>query len=898
MFGLTSEEAQRRRSTSGSNTLAEPPRSHPIRIFFTQFRDVMVMILLAATAVSAILGEYADALTIAVIVLLNALLGFVQEYRTEKTLLALREMTAPTAHVWRDGKLQILPAEQLVCGDRIHLEAGDLVPADALILTGANICAVEAILTGESGAVTKSPHDTARHPAPDNAIGRADVLYAGTSVSRGAADCDVLAIGKSTQMGQISQMLTETADNQTPLQKRLAELGKVVAAICVAVCILVAGAGILRGEPVFEMLMTGITIAIAAIPEGLPATVTIALALAVRRMLRRGALVNRLHAVETLGCTSVICSDKTGTITENKMTVQKMLAGTDFLSISGTGWQIAGEVTCSGSVCNPRALPDLLPLLRCAVLCNHAKISENTKHSSSQRGRSSSSDEWDVVGDPTEIALLVAAAKCSVTADAMTRFCMVHEIPFESETRSMTVFCRADQSPALTAYRKGAVDVILGACAFCREHGHIVPMTPDRRAAIVQTAERWSGEALRVLAFAEKDVSATSAEPDRDMVFLGLTGMLDPPRPQAKQAIADCVRAGIRVVMLTGDHVKTASAVAQLAGIPNGSHAMTGAELDAMSDTELSQVLENYGVFARVTPAHKLRLVRAYRAKGRIVTMTGDGVNDAPAVKEADIGVAMGKNGTDVTRQAADVVLLDDRFDTLAAAVEQGRTVYANIRKFVRYLLACNIGEVLTMFLGILMGLPMVLLPTQILLVNLATDGLPAIALGLEPPSRGIMRKPPRAADESFFANGLLSRIVFRGVFIALSTLGSFTTVLRLTGGDLSAARTGALVTLICSQLIHVFECKTEEGTLFSVPYFSNGKLISAVMISVLVTVAALFFPPMQTVFATCPLHRTPLLTALGFSFAVPIAAGLAKRLSDSFSPAQEASAVKAFSRH
>ena len=868
MFGLSTQEAERRRRQSGSNTLAEQAKSHPVRIFLGQFRDVMVMVLLAATAVSAVLGEYTDALTIAVIVLLNAILGFIQEFRTEKTLLALREMTAPTAQVWRDGKLVTLPAEQLVCGDCIHLEAGDRVPADALIQTSAKLYAEESILTGESAAVAKHPHDPVTDPVSDNAAGRGDVLYAGTSVTRGSADCQVIAIGKSTQMGQISQLLHEIGDTQTPLQKRLAELGKVVALLCAAVCVLVFLAGVLRGEPAFEMLMIGITVAIAAIPEGLPATVTIALALAVRRMLGRGALVNRLHAVETLGCTSVICSDKTGTITENKMTVQKLLAGQDEFALSGSGWQKDGVLTCCGAPCNPHANTDLQPLLRCAVLCNRAKISP-------------AKDEWAVTGDATEIALLVAAAKCGVTADGLTRFRTVHEIPFESETRSMTVFCRGEQTEHLTALRKGAADVILSACGSYREHGHTVPLTSERRAEIMRTADNWAGDALRVLAFAEKDVSAVSdTEPDRDMVFLGLMGMLDPPREQAKQAIADCVRAGIRVVMLTGDHVKTASAVAKLAGIPHGNNAMTGAELDTLSDDALAAAIEQYAVFARVTPAHKLRLVRAYQAKGQIVTMTGDGVNDAPAVKEADIGVAMGKNGTDVTRQAADMVLLDDRFDTLAAAVEQGRTVYANIRKFVRYLLACNIGEVLTMLLGILMGLPMVLLPTQILLVNLVTDGLPAIALGLEPPAKNTMRKPPRAADESFFANGLLSSILFRGIFIALSTLGAFTTVWRQTCGDMNAARTAALVTLIFSQLIHVFECKTEDGTLFSVPYFSNGKLILAVLVSVLVTAAALFLPALQGIFSTAALHGTPLYTALGFSFAVPLAAGVPKLFS------------------
>ncbi len=862
MQGLTSDEVRIRQKRYGSNTLAEQARAHPVRIFFSQFTDIMVLILLAAAVISWLLGEYADAVTIAVIVVLNAVLGFVQEYRTEQTLLALRNMTAPTAKVRRDGRLMTIPAEQLVPDDIISLEAGDCVPADALILTAAQLYAEESILTGESEAVEKHAH-TQNDPAPDHTAGRGDMLYAGTSVTRGTAEARVCLIGKSTQMGQISQMLTDIDGGQTPLQKRLGELGKTVAVICLIVCIAVSAAGILRGEPVFDMLMTGITIAIAAIPEGLPAAVTIALALAVRRMLARNALVNRLHAVETLGCASVICTDKTGTITENKMTVQRITTPDAAYTVTGTGWQKSGSLMQNGIACPQHSCNALMPLLRCAVLCNHAEIKADA-----------SAEEWSVSGDPTEAALLIAAAKCRVTADAFSRYRVVSEIPFESETRAMTVFCKSENS--ILALRKGAIDVILRDCSHYRAGGADLPLTPQKRAELVCAADAMAADALRVLAFAERAGCSTADAPE-NMVFLGMIGMLDPPREQAKRAIADCTRAGIRVIMLTGDHIKTASAIAKKAGIPHADRAMTGAELDALSDEALAEKLEQCAVFARVTPAHKLRLVRACRAKGHIAAMTGDGVNDAPAVKEADIGVAMGKNGTDVTRQAADIILLDDRFDTLAAAVEQGRTVYSNIRKFVRYLLACNIGEVLTMFAGILMGMPMVLLPTQILLVNLMTDGLPAVALGLEPPAPDIMQQPPRAADESFFAGGLLSRIVFRGIFIALSTLGSFTTVLRLTG-SVDAARTGALITLICSQLLHVFECKREDGTLFSVPYFSNGKLILAVLCSAAVTLASVQIPFMQRAFSTVPLSPAAWLAALGCSFAVPVAAALTFR--------------------
>ena len=862
MHGLTDEEVKARQAQYGANTLEEPAKSHPIRIFFSQFRDFMVLVLLAAAAVSWVLGENADAVTIAVIVVLNAVLGFIQEYRTEQTLLALRNMTAPSAHVRRNGKVTVIPADQLVPDDIILLESGDRVPADAVILSASQLFAEESILTGESAAVSKHAH-TSQDADISNEIGRADILYAGTSVTRGTSEARIIAIGKSTQMGRISQMLGDITDSETPLQKRLGELGKTVSVICLIVCVTVFAAGMLRGEPFFEMLMTGISIAIAAIPEGLPATVTIALALAVRRMLKLHALVNRLHAVETLGCASVICTDKTGTITENKMTVQRIAVPDGSFSVTGTGWQKSGAMMQNGSPCSQHTLAGLMPLLRCAVLCSHAEITA-----------ASGESEWQITGDPTEAALLIAAAKCRVTADAFSRCRLLSEIPFESETRCMTVFCQTDSGRL--ALTKGASDVILRRCAYYRSHGSDLPLTPQKRAEFACMADHMAEDALRVLAFAEQANPTGTESPDH-MVFLGFMGMLDPPREQAKKAIAACTRAGIRVIMLTGDHIKTASAIAKKAGIPRADSAMTGAELDRLSDAELADRIERCAVFARVTPAHKLRLVRACRAKQYITAMTGDGVNDAPAVKEADIGVAMGKTGTDVTRQAADVILLDDRFDTMVAAVEQGRTVYANIRKFVRYLLACNIGEVLTMFAGILMGLPMVLLPTQILLVNLMTDGLPAIALGLEPPAPDLMSQPPRKADDSFFAGGLLSRIVFRGIFIALSTLGCFTTVLRMSG-SLGQARTAALLTLIASQLLHVFECKREDGTLFSVPYFSNSKLLLAVLFSAAVTAAAVMLPVLQRVFSTVPLSPAVLLTALGFSFAVPVAASFSVR--------------------
>lgn len=868
--GLTQTEAEERLKRHGSNALAEEEKARPLKIFLGQFRDIMIMILLAATVVSFFLGEIYDAVTIIAIVLLNAVLGFIQEYKTERTLIALKNMTAPSAKCYRDGELRTVPAVSLVPGDVIRLEAGDRVPADGVLLEAKGLLAEESILTGEPAAVEKEVSDISDS---DNSIGKSNIVYSGTVITKGAAEARVIATGVNAQVGKISGMLTEIGDELTPLQKRLGELGKAVAVICLVVCAAVAGAGILRGEPVFDMLMTGITIAIAAIPEGLPATVTIALALAVSRMLKKNALVHKLHSVETLGCASVICTDKTGTVTENKMTVTKAYCGGREYNFSGNGYKIAGEITYCGGRVNPASDAALRETLICGALCTGAAISAKKNVSARERGRLTAGGEWNVTGDPTEIALLIAAAKGGFTADKLSAGRKkLDEIPFDSESRCMTVLYR--EAGGRTAYAKGSADVILDRCSFMLLNGETVPLTASRRREILAANDSMTEHALRVLALCKKDLNGSAqsaADMESGMVFLGLEGMLDPPRAEAKQAVKLCRSAHIRTVMITGDHKNTAAAIAKQAGIMReGDLVFTGAELARMSDGELDEAIGRTAVFARVNPADKLRIVRAFKKRGDIVTMTGDGVNDAPAVKEASIGVAMGITGTDVTKQAADVVLLDDNFATLVSAVEQGRGVYANIRKFVRYLLSCNIGEVLTMFLGIVMGMPMILLPTQILLVNLVTDGLPAVALGVEPPEKENMKKPPRKADESFFSDGLMQKIVFRGILIGLCALGSFAVINALTGNE-AAARTAALFTLVMSQLFHVFECKSEKKNIFTVPYMNNKKLILAVMVSAAVIFAAMYLPWLQVIFCTVPLTGQQLLIGLGFALFAPL---------------------------
>ncbi len=868
MTGLTSNEANKLLEKNGYNTFSTEKKSQPLKIFVNQFRDIMVLILLAATIISVFLGEIYDSVTIILIVLLNAILGFIQEYKTEKTLEELKKITSPTAKVYRNGKLTTIDAQNLVVSDIIELESGDRVPADCVFLNASGIFCDESILTGEPVAVAKNPGNS---DTTDNPLNSPELAYAGTIVTKGHAVAKVIATGKNTQMGKISDMISDIEPELTPLQKKLAELGKAVALICIIICVIVFLAGILRGEDIFDMLMTGITIAIAAIPEGLPATVTIALALAVNRMLKQKALVNKLHSVETLGCTSVICSDKTGTITENKMTVTTIFSDMQEYTVEGKGYIASGRIKLNDETpVNTLSCPALKNLLISSVLCNNSSISPPAQVNTRNRANTKAAGMWKATGDPTEIALLIAAAKGNIYSEEVKKeFSVINEIPFDSQTKCMTVTVRYPDGTK-SYISKGAPDVILKKCTFIELNGKVQPLTPLIRKKIEAKILEYSDKALRVLAFSTKTFAGVESN-ETGMTFTGLMAMIDPIRKEAIKAIKICKKANIRTVMITGDHKNTAVAIARQAGILLDKKAITGEELDRMSDSVLLDTLDDYSVFARVNPSHKLRLVKAYKQKGHIVTMTGDGVNDAPAIKEANVGVSMGITGTDVTKQAADVVLLDDNFATLVKAVGQGRCIYSNIRKFVRYLLSCNIGEVITMFFGILIGYPVVLLPTQLLLVNLITDGLPAVALGLEPLDENEMKKPPRKANESFFAGGLMGKIIFRGLMIGLCTLGSFSNTFRLSG-SIEHARTAALMTLVASQLIHVFECKSESGNIFTVNYFNNPKLFAAVLLSAAAVTAAVFFPPLQTVFSTVALSDKQLISSVAFAMIIPIA--------------------------
>lgn len=853
--GLDEREASERAARFGPNELAKAPGTPLWRMFLDQFKDFMVLVLLAATAVSGFLGEYADAVTIMIIVIVNAILGCVQEYRAERSMEALKQLTAPEARVVRNGQERKIAASELVPGDVIVLDAGDRVPADIRLLQVVDLEVEESTLTGESVPVKKKV-DTIE--APHVSLGDTrNMVYLGTIVTRGRARGVVVATGMATEMGHIAGMIQDAEQEATPLQRRLAQLGKGLVAFCLLICALVVVLGIYRGEDIYDMFLAGVSLAVAAIPEGLPAIVTIALAIGVQRMIRRHAIIRKLPAVETLGCATIICSDKTGTLTQNQMTVKKALVGRTPVQITGEGYDPKGEFITSGSL---KSLEHKM-FLKISALCNNALLAKGEITVSGLfRGitRGKGSREWNINGDPTEGALLVMAAKGGVWREQLeTKEKRVGELPFDSDRKRMTVLYRGDSG--LTAYVKGAPDMVLELCTHQLVDGKRVALTQKDKKDILEYNARMAESALRVLALAYRDlpgdiVDYTEGKVERDLTFVGLSGMIDPPRPSAISAVQTCRRAGIQVAMITGDHKLTARAVAKDLGLlARGSKVISGAELDLMSDEELQKQVNEVTVYARVSPKHKLRIVRALKQAGHVVAMTGDGVNDAPAIKEADIGISMGVTGTDVTKEASAMVLADDNFTSIVAAVEEGRGIYDNIRKFIRYLLSCNVGEVLVMFLAVLGGLPLPLMPIQILWMNLVTDGLPAMALGIDPSDRDIMHRRPRDPGESIFANALAWRILGSGSVIALGTLLIFAGA-YLTGQGLDMARTMAFNALVFFQLFYVFTCRSEHHTILEVGLFSNPHLILAVLISASLQMAVNYLPFLQPIFHTVPL--------------------------------------------
>lgn len=873
--GLGEEEVEKRRKEYGENRLAEGEKKSLWTLFLNQYRDFMTLVLMAATLISGLLEEYTDAITIIAIILVNGFLGFLQEARAERSLASLKELSAPHATVLRAGQKKHIPAAELVPGDLVLLEAGDRVPADLRLIEAHGLETDEAALTGESLPVAKHVQII---PDAEAGLGdRRNMAYMGTLITRGKGLGMVVAIGMDTEMGKIADLIQMEEETATPLQHRLEQLGKVLVWVALGITALVVIIGVWHGQKVYDMFLAGVSLAVAAIPEGLPAIVTIALALGVQRMIRRRAIVRKLPSVETLGCATVICSDKTGTLTQNKMTVQRVWQGGTFYDISGIGYDPEGEFFLSGVSVDPLRRPDLKRLLQIAVLCNNAELIREKK------GKRDG-EKWSIHGDPTEGALLVLAGKAGIWREELEQTeRRVEEFPFDSTRKMMSLLTR-NREGELHLLAKGAPDVLLPRCTHMLLEGKVVPLSQSLRKTVTQANEHMAAEALRVLGFAYRIVPADErwqgGDPEQGLIFVGLAGMMDPPREEVFSAIEKCRQAGIQTVMITGDHQATAEAVARHLGIlPERGQVCNGSDLNRMSDAELQERVKNIYVFARVAPEHKLRIVKALQGCGHVVAMTGDGVNDAPAIKAADIGIAMGQGGTDVAKEASDLVLADDNFATIVAAIEEGRGIYDNIRKFVRYLLASNVGEIVTMFVAMLMGLPLPLLPIQILWVNLVTDGLPAIALGVDPAEEDLMQRPPRNVKESIFSGGLGIKILSRGILIGMVTLGIFWYVLQTEPDDLSKAQTMAFATLVMAQLIHVFDCRSVEKGIFSRNLMGNPWLVAAVLSSLLLLGAVIYWPPLQPVFRTVPLSAVDWFLVI-VAAAIPTFALAARRVS------------------
>ncbi|MFZ0033440.1 MAG: calcium-transporting P-type ATPase, PMR1-type [Sedimentisphaerales bacterium] len=840
--GLTSKQAADRLQRFGYNQIEGKKGPSPLAIFLSQFKDFIIWVLIGAALVSGFLKEWVDAIAIIAIVVLNAILGFIQEHRAEKSLAALKKLASPTSKAIRDGQHTVISSFELVPGDFIELEAGDNIPADSrLIWHTANFTAQEASLTGESTPVAKT---TAALQEKDIALAdRANMVYMGTSAANGKARAIVVETGMHTELGKIADILQEIKRDSTPLQKKLEQFGKWIVYLCFVLVGLIFILGVLRGGKPFDMFLTAVSLAVAAIPEGLPAVVTIALAMGVQRMVARHALIRKLPSVETLGCATVICSDKTGTLTKNEMTVQAVYADGMLFKITGIGYEPKGDFLLDGKSINSADYPALNKTLLCGALCNGAQLVRD-------------GDIFKIIGDPTEAAILTAAAKADIWKEKTEKdWQFVDEIPFDAERKKMTIIRRDNGN--FVAFVKGAPDVLLNDCTKIEMAGVTLNLTEKDAHDILSTNNRLANDAMRVLGLAYKELDNNIANYEADVVekgltFVGLVAMIDPPREEVKKAIQDCKTAAIRTVMITGDHKNTAIAIARELGFfKQNSIALTGEELDKLTDEQLSEKVKETVVYARVSPEHKLRVVRAWKGHNEVVAMTGDGVNDAPAVKEANIGVAMGITGTDVTKEVSDMIITDDNFASIVAAVEEGRGIYDNIRKFIHYLLSCNTGEVLVMFVSSLIGWPIPLLPIQILWVNLITDGLPALALGVDPIDPNVMKRPPRPSSQSVVTKQTALLMLAQGSFIALCSLAAFAFVLFVENEGLSRARTAAFVVLACSQLFHSLNCRSQTESLFKIGVLTNTKLVLAAVISFLLQMMVVYVPFLQIIFKT-----------------------------------------------
>jgi len=889
--GLSTEEAQQRLAQYGYNELKEKRRKTALQMFLDEFKDIFILLLIAATTFSVIIGyyelmrnpelgvleTYADAITIGIIVLLVAVAGFVQEYRAEKAIEALKKLAAPKARVMRDGKEIMIFAREVVPGDLLVLESGDTVPADARVIEAVELKTDEAVLTGESTPVDKNL-DTVKPETPT--ADRKNMMFMATHTIYGRGKAVVVSTGMNTEFGKIAELVQTAEEEETPLERKLDSFAKKIAKVVVAVCVIifaleafdVVATGVLELEGFIQAFLSSISLAISAVPEGLPAIVTITLALGAREFAKRNAIIRRLSSAESLGATTVICSDKTGTLTKGEMTVRRIYVRNKVVDVTGVGYEPKGEFHQGNSVINPQNDHDLSLLLRIGALCSNAQLDQNEK------------GFWNIIGDPTEGALIVTAAKAGFEEKELEKtFPRIAEVPFTSERKRMsTVHSTPDGEHV--AYMKGAPEIVLERCSFVLEGGKEKKLTSAKEKTILEVNEKFASDALRVLGMAYRKLPTGMNEfnektVEDDLVFVGLEGMIDPPREEAIKANQTCEKAGIKAIMITGDHKLTAIAVAKEIGImKEDSIVLTGTELDKMSDEEFDKIVEKVAVYARVSPEHKLRIVKALKVKGEIVAMTGDGVNDAPAVKSADIGVSMGISGTDVTREASDLVLTDDNFATIVKAVELGRASYDNIRKYARFLISCNFDELLVIgtfaILGGLFGqqlFPLPLLPAMILWINLATDGAPAVALSMDPPDEDVMKRQPRKPNE-----GILHGM---GAFIIASfTLQSIGTILVFaleyylfpahgfgTEETLAEARTAAFVQAALFELFVVWNCRSETRSVWRMgrDSFKNKFFVIAETISIAATLGITYIPITQKMFGLVALSPTDLLYVL-----------------------------------
>lgn len=895
--GISEEEAQRRLAQVGPNELREVPPPTLLEMLWEQFNNFVVMLLVIAAIISAIVGAYTgegytDALAIVAIVALNTILGVVQEGRAEAALRALKKMTAPEAHVVRDGKIKNVASRDVVPGDIVLLDTGNYIPADVRVSEGYNLTIDEAPLTGESVPVQKRPSDIL---GEDSTLGdRRNMAFMSSMVSYGRGRGLVVNTGMQTEIGRIAEMIQSYEEPATPLQQRLDQLGRWLGIATLVICAIVFSVGVIRlasanpitdlgawvssaanQDALIELFMTAISLAIAAVPEGLPAVVTIALALGMQRMIKRHVLIRRLAAVETLGSANVICSDKTGTLTTNEMTVVQVMVDNEILTVSGEGYQATGGFARNGSTIDAANHPALEILARGAMLCNDAIVEHED-------------EETRLIGDPTEGALLTMAAKTGLDATAMsTTWPRLAEVPFESERKRMTTIHQSPNgSGPFFAYTKGAPELVLDCCTAILHEGQACPLDDSQRQAILKTNSAMAGQALRVLAIAYRPLTAVPDDPqpetvETELTFVGLVAMRDPARPEVSDAISVARAAGVRTVMITGDYPDTAAAIAgELGLMAEGDEIMTGADLNQIDDDTLISRAEHISVYARVNPEHKMRIVEAIQNKGNVVAMTGDGVNDAPALKRAHIGVAMGITGTDVSKQTADMVLTDDNYTSIVSAIEEGRVIYANIRKFVYYLISCNVGEILIIFTSMLMGLPLPLLPIHLLWLNLVTDGAPALALGLEEKEPDIMSRTPRPANEPIITRELWILTAIQAVVETIATLGAYMISLNtfeMDPGNPVLSQTIAFTTLVIAELLRAFTARSERFNIWQIGVFKNRWMVYAVAVSFVLLLCVIYLPFLQPIFDTVALTSQHWLTLLPFTLLPSLAAEIAK---------------------